>query len=92
MGSLNWNFGHSLRGLSKPNALRQLVRSHCLQCPLHGIEDGSFPQPRAFEFGLVFWVNFEGDLMPSGESPMDPRYRNTHLKLLGIDFLSFLDI
>ena len=32
-------------------------------CPLHETEDGSFPQLKAFEFGLVFGVKFEGNLM-----------------------------
>ena len=37
----------------------------------------------------MFGVKFEGNLMSGainqlvGESPMDPYYRNTHLKLLG---------
>ena len=45
----------------------------------------------------MFGVKFEDNLMHDAlnqlvESPMDPRYRNTHLKLLDTSFLSFLGI
>ena len=52
------NPGHSLWGLSKPNALCQLAGSHWLHCSLHGTKDGSVSHVGA----LVFLLSVQGEV------------------------------
>ena len=63
MSLSNRNLENSLRGLSKPNALSQLSRSHWLHCSLHGTKDRLISQIGASVLVELFRVKFDGNLM-----------------------------